>query len=174
MNNLASFDISFAGLKNGTHEFRYRIDKQFFEEFVNSPVSDGDFEVLMTMEKSPAMMLLDFKITGSVDVNCDRCLRAIKLPMQAQQEFIIKFGVETSEALDNIMTLSANEYKINVAQHIYEYISLMLPVRTVCEDSDMQLKCDDAIIEKLNKLSAGQDQMQGDPRWEQLKKLKTK
>ena len=174
MDYLALFDIPYVGLKNGTHSFHYDIDEKFFDSFENSPVKNGKFSVDLSLERSATMMLLNFSINGSIEGKCDRCLSDLTVLLSDHQEFIIKFGEETIEAEDNMMTLASTEYKISVAQNIYEYISLLMPSRIICNEVDEQLECDSTVIEKLQSINNREDQLCSDPRWEELKKLKTK
>ncbi|NNF02266.1 MAG: DUF177 domain-containing protein [Bacteroidia bacterium] len=169
---MTQFDIAFVGLSIGVHKFQYEVGREFFENFANSPLSDGHFMVELDLEKKSNMMLLDFHIKGRIDVSCDRCLSNVQLDLEEEQELIVKFGEVTTEAIDNIMTLSAGEFRFNVAQSIYEYVNLMIPAKTVCEDAGME--CDKELIDKLNVLSGQKDHNEIDPRWEELKKVKTK
>ena len=71
MRKLKEYDISFAGLKQGSHQFDYHIDKHFLELFAFDEVNDIDQIVTVLLEKKSNLMELHFSSKGTVNVNCD-------------------------------------------------------------------------------------------------------
>lgn len=60
MDALIQFSIPVKGLGNGIHEYRFHIDKSFFDQFEHSPIQDGSFEVNFIFDKRPEMFDLHF------------------------------------------------------------------------------------------------------------------
>src|SRR4051812_1098559 len=129
MGYLAQFNIPFAGLSLGDHTFSYHIDSQFFDQFEHSVIHKGELEVELSFRKQETMLLLGFKIGGHSTVKCDRCAVDFELPMTGLWEMIVKLGEGNREISENMVEISRNAYEINVAQMMYEYITLMVPQR---------------------------------------------
>ena len=68
------YNIEFKGLKEGLHEYEYKVDDKFFEHFNESLVKNGDITVKAKLEKRSAFLKLHFTISGCLEPICDRCL----------------------------------------------------------------------------------------------------
>ncbi|MFM7079423.1 MAG: YceD family protein, partial [Bacteroidota bacterium] len=85
---------------------------------------------------------------------------------------LINRGDEAREESVDIIVIPHGELVLDVAQHIYEYISLQVPMRVVHpDDSEGRSGCDPEVIRKLEEEPEHQDPIE-DPRWDALKKLK--
>jgi len=173
MGYLTQFKIPFAGLALGDHRFDYTVDNQFFEQFENSVIQKADLRVVLTFNKQETMLLLGFTVEGTLDVICDRCADEFAMPVADKWELIIKLGDEEKELSDNMVMINRNAHEINVAQYIYEFISLLPPQKIVHpDDSDGNSTCDLNTLKAISELETKAPQ--ADPRWEVLKKLKIK
>ncbi|MGQ1787841.1 MULTISPECIES: YceD family protein [unclassified Saccharicrinis] len=175
MDKLRDYNIAFKGLKDGKHQFHYSIDQSFFDAIEESAIKNGDFEVDVTMNKNSQMLQLDFNIDGNVQSVCDNCLGEVTVPIQYTGTMYIKFGLVYDEPSEEIIVLPYEENDFNVAQLIYELITVSMPLRSVHEDYE---KCDPEMTAKLEEFSAGHHEANDnteeaiDPRWAALKKLK--
>lgn len=176
--NLKPFKIAFAGLKDGKHEFTYDIDNAFFEEFGFEEFNSSDINVVVTMDKRPTIMDLEFVATGVINVNCDLTNEPFDMPLEAQMDLIVKFGQEFNDENESLLILTHGEYEFYVSQYIYEMIVLAVPVKRVHPGiEDGTLESD--IVKKLEELKPKpsfiekQNEQQADPRWDILKELKT-
>ncbi len=175
MDKLKDYSIAFKGLKEGTHHFHYEIGQSFFDSIEDSIIKNGDFEVDVTMNKKSQMLQLDFNIAGNVYAICDNCLGDLTIPVQYEGTMYIKFGIVYDEPSDEIIILPHEENEFNVAQLIYEFIVISMPLRSVHEDDE---ECDPDMINKLEELTAQHHENNDhtdeaiDPRWAALKKLK--
>ncbi len=167
---LEDFDIEFVGLKNGTHHFRYRIDDAFFALFEKSPVQGGNVELEVTFEKDNHLFQLHFDFTGTLTVNCDRCLTEIAYPVDTTFELMVKTVENPADAPDdeNITHISPADIKFNIAAPIYDSLVLELPLARYCED--VGKTCDPAVLDKLREMQAHRDE-EADPRWDKLKEI---
>ncbi|MEW6468693.1 MAG: DUF177 domain-containing protein [Bacteroidota bacterium] len=169
------FVVQFSGLSMGRHEFDFQVDDSFFEQFSNSEISKGDFTVRLELLKQSTMLVLDFDIRGSVNVECDRCSEAFDLHVEGQSRLIVKIGNEDFEEESDIIVIPSTESEIDVSHSIYEYIILSLPQRRVHPvDKKGRSGCDPETIKKLEKVLLKEEKKRTDPRWDKLKKLKFK
>lgn len=173
LKSLRTYSIPFTGLKLGRHEFDYAINSEFFNEFEYSLVKKGELQCRVELEKQETMIILNFDIHGTVDMACDRCLSEYPQALEIQEQQVYKFSEEEIDADDEIITLNKNDTEINVAGLIYEYITVAVPFIAVCSNEGNTPYCDKDMLDRLNKLSGGDEQEKSaDPRWDALKKLK--
>jgi len=174
MNYLDRFRINFGSLPVGEYEFEFEVDDKFFEQFENSPVKRGFFDVLVTVDKKEQFLLLDFTMEGSIVTQCDRCGEDMDIETSSYNELTVKFGEETGEEDADVIIISPKEHELNVAQFIYEYIALTMPLRHVHEDDENgNSTCNPETINKLESLLLHEEEAEKptDPRWEILKKI---
>jgi uncharacterized metal-binding protein YceD (DUF177 family) len=166
------FSIQFSGLSDGQHRFEFEIEDRFFASIPNAVVPAGAVHVDVVLTKQPNMITLDFDFKGNVETICDRCAVSSMYPVEGNQRLILKLGDEPSGDED-LIVLHRGEHEFNIAQHIYEYIALSLPLRIVpCETlSDKQL-CDKTTLARLDELSVAEEPIEADPRWAKLNELK--
>jgi uncharacterized metal-binding protein YceD (DUF177 family) len=168
------YSIQFVGLSDGEHHFEFEIEDQFFASIPNAVVPAGNITVDVLLTKQPTMLTLHFHFKGSVETVCDRCAVSYPYPVEGQQRLIIKLGDEPSEDED-LVVLPRGEHEFNIAQHIYEYIALSLPLRIVpCEELSDTSICDKATLARLDELSIADEPAEIDPRWAKLNELKNK
>ena len=170
MNYLKEFSIPFRGLSIGVHDYEWKIDKRFFEEIENPEIEDNRLTIDLKLEKQERMLILNFNISGSVTVTCDRCLDEFEMPVNIQEVMFIKFGNEHQEESDNVIVVPDSEHKIDIALLINEFVTLSLPLKKVHpEDENGISGCNKETIKKLEELSV---KKKIDPRWDQLKNIK--
>lgn len=170
MNYLKQFVIPFSGLKPGMHQFDFIVDDKFFEALDYSVFENGMVKISLEMTRQERMLIFDFSFTGYVEVTCDRCLEKFNFPIDANRRLIFKFGEEWQELSEDIIIIPESEYQIDIAHYLYEYISLMLPIKcTHPDDETGKSTCDAEMLKYLADRPGTEDQ---DPRWDALKKLK--
>lgn len=175
MEALQAYTIRFSGLKNGFHYFDYEIGADFFKLFNGSLVDSAHLKVALELERKTSGLVLHFKLTGELEMPCDRCLKEIQVPASSEAELVVKLSAEPGDGTDNLWFLPSTAYEINVGQFLYETISLMVPLRALCgqENSDSCLADFEALMQQYDG-SAAKEEEDGDidPRWEKLKNLK--
>lgn len=171
MSTLSFYNIAFKGLSQGKHVFDYEIDGRFFAEFEGGIVDDGKVNVCLTIEKQSSLMILWFDLSGTVRVQCDRCLEMFDQPIKSKERIFVKFGEKEFSDGDDVIWVSVNDYQLNVAQLIYEYIGLAIPIKKIHpDDENGNSTCDPDMIEKLSKYVVKEDR-ENNPVWNDLKKL---
>jgi uncharacterized metal-binding protein YceD (DUF177 family) len=175
---LKTFDILFVGLKLGKHQFDYEIDITLFEKFGFEEFNDVSLNITAQLDKRSTLMDLHLEAYGTVNVDCDVTNTPFNLPVNTQMDLVVKFGDEFNDENEDLLTLPHGEYRLNIAQYVYEMIVLSLPAKRIHPGiEDGTLKSD--VLDKLHELSVDEPNRQKkedketDPRWDVLKKLKT-
>ena len=130
------YSIAYKGLKNGHHEFDFKVDGALFEAMENSDIKGGDCNVHIEMERSETMLELSFTINGYAICECDRCLEDCKVPVEFEDNLLVKFSTEVRDYDGEVMWISPSEGEVSLAQYIYESIVLALPYSRVHEEGE--------------------------------------
>ena len=161
MGNRRKFDIAFVGLKPGIHEFNYEVDEKFFTDYQQADFNNCRANIKLKLEKNTSFMMLKFEIGGSVNVICDRCGNT--LPMNLWDEFnMVVKQVENpdemneSEVDPDIFYISRTESHLHLADWIYEFVSLSIPMQRMCNEQEMGgQQCNKEILDMLKKMESG-------------------
>lgn len=149
MQALRQFSIPYKGLKDGIHEFEFEIQNDFFSAFEDSPVSTGQLISALLLEKKSDHLILNFKTSGTVDTECDRCTSEIQLPINFANDYIVKFGEDEEE--EDVVYIHPDSHEINVARLLYEQIVLALPLIKIYDCGSAEPRpCNDKVLEILN------------------------
>ncbi len=173
----SKYNIEFKGLKEGLHDYQFEVNDKFFEHFEESLVDNGEVNVEVKLEKRSAFLKLSFALEGWLELVCDRCLDNYKQDVSLETELFVKFGEEDEfEEGDNVIWVLPEEHAINLAQIIYEYVTLSIPLRHVHPEESGENGCNQEMIDRLNNITqfeADDDEEEEiDPRWAALKNLK--
>ena len=147
------YTISFKGLPLGSHVFDWTIDGSFFSLYEMSEINDASIEVQLTLEKHSRFLELHIVLKGWTEVSCDRCLDPLKLEVASKVQMFVNFGEQAGEPDSeraDVIILPYNEDRLDVAQYLYEYAHLSLPIRRVHRnDGDGHSDCNAEMIQKL-------------------------
>jgi len=122
-------------------------------------------------------MQLRFDIDGQVNVHCDRCGNPLTKQLWEEFNLIVKMVDNPEEMNDqeedpDIYYISRGESHLQIADWLYEFINLSIPMQNVCgEDAKGKSLCNQEVIEKLRKM---EDAVRKDsnPLWQGLEKFK--
>lgn len=171
MDRLEKYSIPFAGLAKGSHQYEFEIGDSFFESFENSVIQKANVHADIDFEKAETVLTLTFRMKGFITQTCDRCLEEFNIPVNSTQILLVRFGIPGVGETDDIIVIPHGEHQLNVAQHIYDYLSLMIPMRVVHpDDENGNPGCNPEFLSRLENESSPDDP-KGDPRWEILKNL---
>ncbi len=176
--NLAHFDIDIYKLAN--KQYQYHIDKSFFDHFENSPVKQGDLKIEVTFDKQESLITCLFDIYGTIELECDRSLEKFDYPVKIHERVLYQYGEEEQDLSDDIIIITNNTQKINVAQHVYEFIVLSVPMRKIhpkYADEENPFVEGEIIFSSSTGQQPDEDTKKDDnepidPRWNVLKNLK--
>lgn len=165
------FVIPFVGLKHAVHHFEFELDESFFETADETYVKNPDIKVDLTFDKTHEPYVLDFKITGTFEGDCDRCAANIKIPVDSSFRIFLEFGNTENDDETEVIYLSREAHDIDLYEHIHDFAFLSIPMVKRCEtEADLAL-CDERVDSFLKKINTPtEDNI--DPRWASLKKLK--
>lgn len=123
------YDIDILALKDKTHRYEYQIDDTFFALFEGGLIERGNCSVVLQVDKSANMLTLRFDISGTLELICDRSLEPFTDPIALHERIFYRFGEEEKELTEEVMIIPHGTTTINVAQHIYDFISLSVPMK---------------------------------------------
>lgn len=145
--------------------------------------STGELTADVSLQKSESMIQMTFNVEGTIELTCDRSLDLFDQPISFENTMIYKFGEEEKELSEDVMIILNNTQTINIADLLFEFIGLQVPMKKLHprfqeeeeEDDDDQEEgvmvysstVDDSKTEE-------QQEEDVDPRWAALKKLKNK
>jgi uncharacterized metal-binding protein YceD (DUF177 family) len=182
LKDLKAFTIEILKLSNKKHAYEFESGSSFFDNFEQSLIEKGTFKVHVDLDKSETMLQLYFHIVGTVGLICDRTLEPFDFPLDIHQKLILKFGEQDEQLTDEIEIISRNTPQINVAQYIYEFIGLAIPMKKLhpkLAHADYQENEEGILVyssqtapDESESLENGQGDEPADPRFDILKKLK--
>ena len=150
MSDNKDFIIQIKGLQNGEHEYEFPIDGAFFRNFENSQILDADLNAEVLLEKGGGWMNIEADVTGTVTVECDRCLDDVVLPMDFYCTMTVKFAKDLEDNEDDeFIVMDPTEGELDLTQFLYDYVCLNLPLQKVHEDGG----CNEQMMQKLGSLS---------------------
>lgn len=174
MKDLKQFNIQYNGLKVESHLFEYQIDNTFFEAFNFDEFFSADLKIELTLHKKSTMLELIFNASGTINVACDISGEPFDQEITATLPLIVSFGEEFNDENEEILILPYSEFKLNVAQYIYEMIVLSIPTKRV-HPQVVDGTLESEALTKLEKLRVHKEETTPDvdPRWDKLKSLIT-
>lgn len=170
MDAFVAYSLPIQGLKTGVHHFKFEVDDAFFAQFEDSPVTSGKVLFDLELDKRPDMMLFNFLMEGAVKAECDRCTASIDLPIENEQQLIVKFGEEAMETEDEeVIFIYRDAPAFNVAPYLYEMVVLALPITNTYDcENDAEPPCN---FEVLKHLKTASDEGKTSSVWDSLKNL---
>lgn len=172
---ISKFDINIHGLEEKTYEYEFEGSDSFFEYFEQEIIEGGNFKINLSLDKSSTLIRLKFDINANLKLVCDRSLEEFEENFLIEEKYIYKFGEKAQFVSDEIETIPFGTPKINVAEHIFDFIMLRVPMKKLHpkfrieedeEDEDGKLIYVDPHTEENIKTDGL------DPRWAALLKIK--
>jgi uncharacterized metal-binding protein YceD (DUF177 family) len=165
------YKVPISGLKEGHYLYDFEVGNNFFEEFEESEIKEGNLSVRVELDRRPSHFDLIIKIAGKVRICCDRCLEMFFQPIACENRLLIKFGKNWDDSDPDIIIVPADENELDIKQYLYEFIHLALPIKRIHPaDGTGKDSCDPEMLKKLGQYIINENKM-NDPRWDELKKL---
>jgi len=162
------FDIDIYKLADGIHEFEFKFDSRFFDLFEQSIIEKGAGDVKVSLDKTASMLTLTFELDAKIELICDRSLDSFMYPVVESKKVRLKFGDHWEELNDDLILIPVNTQKIDVAQFVYEFLTLAIPMKKLHPRYQDE---EDFYSPDVNNEEESSDETI-DPRWKELKKLK--
>ncbi|MBR4735586.1 MAG: DUF177 domain-containing protein [Bacteroidales bacterium] len=110
--------IPLNGWAAGQRKFRFTAGSEFFQMFGNQEILDANVSVEVRVVKEGSQKVeADLHLSGSVTVQCDRCLESLVIPIEEAPEEAFKPGTV--------------EVDWDLSQEVYDYICLAMPLQRV-------------------------------------------
>ncbi len=159
MARLNAFRIQFYSFGNGIHEFDFEVDDSFFTVFEDSELEKGELDVQVIMTKSDHQLQFDIQLRGKVEVTCDRCLDQYEEEIAANYVLYGKYGDGNTEEEYDVVWIPRKEHEIDLAQYIFEYIVLSLPIKKVHPlDGEGNSACNKDMLDRLSEMVVYSDE----------------
>jgi uncharacterized metal-binding protein YceD (DUF177 family) len=177
MSHRRTYDIAFVGLRPGIHEYEYQIDDKFFVEYQEQDFKNCKAQVKLTLDKKTGFLILKFEIGGSLDIGCDRCGNALPLNLWDEFTIVVKMVEDPEEMNDqeedpDVYYISRTESFLHIADWIYEFINLSIPMQRMCSEEEMGgPHCNKEVLAMLKKMDITNSQPEN-PLWKGLEKFK--
>jgi len=177
MNNRRAFEIAFVGLKPGIHEFHYEIDDKFFAEYGDQDFTNCHAKVKLLFDKKNGFMMLKFDVDGTADVSCDRCGNTFNVRLWDEFNVVVKMVDEPGKMNDqeedpDVYYISKTESHLSVADWIYEFINLSIPLQKLCaDDAQGKSTCNEEVLDKLEQMK-NEAEKGTNPLWKGLEQFK--
>jgi len=175
--SMSPFIIRLSGLKEGQHEFKFKVEPSFFEQNKFIDEVSGKLNLKVLLDKKINLATLDFEFDGILNLLCDRCNSEMNYPLNYHDKLYVKFGHESYDNTDEVIVLHDGDHEMDITSYIYEFIQLAIPMKKVHDEGE----CDPEVINKLKEFQLNIDDIEQkqeinniDPRWEALNKLKSK
>jgi uncharacterized metal-binding protein YceD (DUF177 family) len=178
MSNRREYEIPFVGLKPGIHEFNYRITDKFFEAYQQQDFKNCDTAIKLSLDKKNGFMLLKFELSGKMEVICDRCGNSLPIDLWDEFNILVKL-VEEPDVMNrqeedpDVYYISRNESHLHIADWIYEFINLSIPLQRMCNDEEIGGKyCNKEVLKMLRNMESKKDEP-ANPLWQGLEQFKS-
>ncbi len=146
------YSIPWRGLKDGRHSYVFELDDSFFKLYESSPVKDGKFSVEVELDHRAGLSTLDLSISGQFRSVCDRCLVDIDIPVSGRYQLVVKKGGAPSED-PNLVILPEDAHEIRLADILYDYTCLSLPiVKQIACERMQNPPCDQQVLRHIQKM----------------------
>jgi uncharacterized protein len=176
---ITEYNINLVNLADKRHEYDFDLDNSFFELFDQTLVNGGQLKAHVVLDKSPLLLNFEIHIQGEVNLTCDRSLETFDYPLDITETLLVKYGAQEMELDDNVLQIPHDSQSLNLAQHLFDYVGLAIPMKKLHPRFEVDENSDDDILI----YSTAQDDADGagsdspedegpvDPRWDILKKL---
>lgn len=168
--------VQYSGLKPGRYDYAYHLDDDFFSEFENEELGEGNVDFAVRLERKERMLIFNFSFHGTLMSVCDRCLGKIEVPVEGKETLCVKFSDTEESDSEDVVILPESEYQIDLAQWMYEYVVVAMPMQKIHPEGMCDPEMEKYIVAEAEE---GEGQEAGekptdeiDPRWEALLKLK--
>ena len=126
MADLKEYIINLNALKEGIHQFSYRLDDEYFSLLDQQEILGGDVEADVTITALRGGYMLEMKICGEVKVSCDRCLDEMSQYVEGEESLPVR--LTTAAVDDDIVTVDPETGLLDISWLLYELTEISLPI----------------------------------------------
>ena len=172
MQFLNQFVISFTGLKEGDHEYKYELEDEFFEHFEYNDFNSCSISATVVLSKKSNLLEFNFYSKGKINLNCHVSNEPFDYVQEHEMKLVVKFSSELSDDNEELLVLPVGQTQINVGKYLFEMIVLSLPIKIIHPGvSDGSLETETLKRLREYELNVLDKKDIKDPRWDKLKDL---
>jgi len=176
VSDLKKYKIDIFNIPFGVHEYAFDFNSEFFENFENSLIEKGQGEITVALNKSDTFLELNFQIIGNFELICDRSLDPFEYPVHISRGLILKYAgsgpEDSNESNDEITYITWGTQSIELAQYIYEFLSLEVPLKKLHPRYGQEEAGNDQDEELVySSVNNNKNETEVDPRWQKLKSI---
>ena len=127
------YSIDYVSLPSGLHTFDLEVDDALFADMESNEIKGGNCKVHACINSSDAKLDVNVVISGSVVVECDRCLEDCEIPVEFSGMLTVRFSDLQHDYDGDVMWIAKGD-QLSLKQYIYESIVISLPYRRVHEE----------------------------------------
>src|ERR1700750_3377919 len=86
------FIIRLNGLEVGTHLYEFKVTDSFFETRDYSDIQGANVKAAIELLKQNSIINLTFKLSGTLQVLCDRCTKSYDVEIDSEEKMHLRFG----------------------------------------------------------------------------------
>ena len=187
---LATFRIPLRGAKQGTDNYEFLLDDDFFRAMESIDILGGAVKVSLAVRRANEANYFAIHCQGTIQIVCDRCMEPMDYAVEADYDLAVKYGDEYDDSNDGVLIVPEGDNDLDVAPIVYDTVALSIPLQHVHAEGE----CDEATWQALQAHTAHDlddepdeygtyadedadadqidDETNIDPRWAELMKLK--
>ncbi len=170
--------IQLANLEDGGGRIAHVYAPGVLNLFDERVVLTGSASISGKVRRSGGQVFVAGHIDAQAQVECDRCLRPVDLPVST--DFKVEYITDEDYKSSNVAELTEEEMAlsvfdgetIDIDEIVREQVLLSIPARMLCQENCKGI-CPNCGIDR-NEDECGCETSDGDPRWSSLKKLANK
>ncbi|MCF0176385.1 MAG: DUF177 domain-containing protein [Bacteroidales bacterium] len=141
--------IPLDGFASGEQKFSWRVGKEFFGSFDNTEILDASIDADVSARKAADRILVDCSLRGEVTVECDRCLEDLQIPVDEEVRLKLVFAEESADEDDGreAVEVRSTDTAFDMAQTIYDYVCLSLPIQRFHKDGG----CNPEVMDRISR-----------------------
>ena len=151
------FSIDYMSLSSGLHTFDFEVDDTLFSDMESNEIKGGNCKVHACLNCSDAKLDVNVVISGSVVVECDRCLDDCNVPVEFSGLLTVRFSDLQHDYDGDVMWIAKGD-QLSLKQYIYESIVISLPYRRVHEEGG----CNPEMMARFTTMNGEEESIEGE------------
>lgn len=167
MNTSADYILDFTQPPTAPVRYDFELGQRYWTEIAGDEIRGGHVCVVLQVKPMRGVYELFFSFVGEVEVECDRCLSPLFMPIDLKQEMTLELGDETDDSDERVIFLDRLKPVYDLSWLMYELIALSLPLKRVHADGE----CDPEMTKYLCEQPSESERrtLADSPQWQQMK-----
>lgn len=157
---LDRYKIKIAELPLGISEYNFVLDDVLFSYFNHPYVEKGNVAAKVTLDNRPNLIEVNITVSGTLEVQCDRCLDYFLYPINTNEIILYTIGQQEEHENKNVVIITKEQSVIDLSSDLYEIAVTQLPIRKVHPNNEQGVSlCNSKMLELLNKYLVNEEQI---------------